>query len=166
MRAMPKKVLLGFKFVKEIGGISEYKLLKNDLQVLVMDDHSSPTATFMVTYRVGSRNEATGHTGSTHILEHLLFKGSKKFNSKTKNNIWSLENLGARLNATTWLDRTNYYETVPIEHLDIAMQIEADRMRNAILSDEDLKTEMTVVRNEFERGENDPQELLDKEIWA
>ena len=59
MRAMPKKVPLGFKFVKEIGGISEYKLLKNDLQVLVMDDHSSPTATFMVTYRVGSRNEAT-----------------------------------------------------------------------------------------------------------
>ena len=163
---MPKKVPLGFKFVKEIGGISEYKLLKNDLQVLVMDDHSSPTATFMVTYRVGSRNEATDNTGSTHILEHLMFKGSKKFNKKTKHNIWSLENLGARINATTWLDRTNYYETVPIEHLGIAIQIEADRMRNAILLDEDLKTEMTVVRNEFERGENDPQELLDKEIWA
>jgi len=156
----------GYKFIQAKGGISEYLLIKNGLSVLVMPDHSSPTATLMVTYRAGSRNEVTGNTGSTHILEHLMFKGSKKFNKKTKHNVWSLENLGARMNATTWLDRTNYYETVPIEHLDIAMQIEADRMRNAILRDEDLKTEMTVVRNEFERGENDPQELLDKEIWA
>ncbi len=156
----------GYRYIRTAGGISEYQLNKNGLSVLVMPDHSSPTVTLMVTYRVGSRNESTGNTGSTHILEHLMFKGSKKFNKKTKRNVWSLENLGARMNATTWLDRTNYYETVPIEHLDIAMQIEADRMRNAILRDEDLKTEMTVVRNEFERGENDPQELLDKEIWA
>ena len=78
----------------------------------------------------------------------------------------TLQNLGAQMNATTWNDRTNYYETIPSEHLGLAVEIEADRMRNAFLHQEDKEAEMTVVRNEFERGENSPFQLLSKEMWA
>ena len=74
----------GYDYVKSSGGIEEYVLLKNDLSVLVLEDHSAPVATFMVTYKVGSRNEAIGYTGATHLLEHLMFKGSRNFN-KEKN---------------------------------------------------------------------------------
>src|SRR6187549_2461474 len=69
----------GFSYVKAAGGITEYKLTANDLNVLLLEDHSTPVLTFMVTYRVGSRNEVTGTTGATHLLEHLMFKGSKNF---------------------------------------------------------------------------------------
>jgi len=132
-----------------------------------MENHSAPVVTFMVTYHVGSRNEAVGHTGSTHLLEHLMFKGSKKFNKENRTAIWTiLQDIGAQINATTWFDRTNYFELLPSEHLETAIAIEADRMRHAFLKDEDRQPEMTVVRNEFERGENDPFDVLDKNIWA
>lgn len=132
-----------------------------------MEDHSAPVVTFMVTYQVGSRNEAVGHTGATHLLEHLMFKGSRNFRREKGNGIWEvLQSLGAIINATTWLDRTNYFELVPAEHLQKAVEIEADRMRGLLLRDEDRQPEMTVVRNEFERGENEPFEVLDKNIWA
>ncbi|MEE9466085.1 MAG: pitrilysin family protein, partial [Candidatus Neomarinimicrobiota bacterium] len=128
---------------------------------------SAPVVTFMVTYLVGSRNEAIGHTGATHLLEHLMFKGSQAYNKDGGQTIWTLlQNVGARLNATTWLDRTNYFELLPREHLETALAVEADRMRNALLRDSDRQPEMTVVRNEFERGENDPWESLDKNMWA
>ena len=156
-----------FEFVKESGGIEEYRCKLNDLSVLLMEDHSAPVATFMVTYHVGSRNEAVGNTGSTHILEHMMFKGSKNFNKENGNPIWSmLQDVGAQINATTWMDRTNYFELLPSEHLNRAVAIEADRMRNLLIKDEERQTEMTVVRNEFERGENDPFDTLDKNIWA
>jgi len=157
----------GYDFVKESAGIEEYTLVKNSLRVLVLEDHSAPVATFMVTYHVGSRNEAIGYTGSTHLLEHLMFKGSRNFNKDKNTAIWTeLQNIGAQINATTWNDRTNYFEVVPSEHLDKAIAIEADRMRHAFLKDEDRQPEMTVVRNEFERGENSPFDVLDKNIWA
>jgi len=157
----------GYDFVKESAGIEEYTLVKNSLRVLVLEDHSAPVATFMVTYHVGSRNEAIGYTGSTHLLEHLMFKGSRNFNKEKNTAIWTeLQNIGAQINATTWNDRTNYFEVVPSEHLDKAIAIEADRMRYAFLKDEDRQPEMTVVRNEFERGENSPFDVLDKNIWA
>jgi zinc protease len=157
----------GYKKIKTSGGITEYQLVSNGLTVLLMEDHSAPVATFMTTYRVGSRNEALGHTGATHLLEHLMFKGSQDFNKQNGNSIWTvLQNVGARINATTWLDRTNYYELLPREHLEKAVAIEADRMRRAFLSENDREPEMTVVRNEFERGENDPWETLDKNLWA
>jgi zinc protease len=121
----------------------------------------------MVTYRVGSRNEAVGHTGSTHLLEHLMFKGSDKFNKETGGTIWKLlEKKGARMNATTDFDRTNYYEAIPKEHLYTALEIEADRMRHAHLFESDRASEMTVVRNEFEWWENTPFDPLFKQIWA
>ena len=162
-----KKKEPGFKFIKASGGIEEYCLSSNGLRVLTLEEHSAPVTTFMVTYHVGSRNEAIGHTGATHLLEHLMFKGSKKFNKEKNTAIWSeLQNIGAQINATTWNDRTNYFEVVPSEHLERAIAIEADRMRNAFLKDEDRQPEMTVVRNEFERGENSPFDVLDKNIWA
>ena len=161
------QIFHGFKFVKSSGGIEEYTLQKNDLTVLVLEDHSAPVATFMVTYHVGSRNEAIGYTGSTHLLEHLMFKGSRNFNKEKGTAIWTeLQNIGAQINATTWNDRTNYFEVVPSEHLERAIAIEADRMRFAFLRDEDRQPEMTVVRNEYERGENSPFDVLDKNIWA
>ena len=157
----------GFTFVKTVGDISEYRLDSNGLQVLLKEDHSSPTLTFMVTYRVGSRNEVTGTTGATHLLEHLMFKGTPKFNREKGTSVDQLlEKIGGIYNATTWLDRTNYYANIGSEHLDKYIEVEADRMKNLWLRDADRKPEMTVVRNEFEIGENDPTQALEKEIFA
>ena len=157
----------GFTHVKTVGAIDEYTLESNGLTVLLMANRTVPVATFMVTYRVGSRNEVTGTTGATHLLEHLMFKGSPNFNRGKGNNVDQfLETIGGNYNATTWLDRTNYYAEVGSEHLEGYIAIEADRMRNLWLHEEDRRPEMTVVRNEFDIGENDPTEALDKEIGA
>ncbi len=159
--------MTNYSKIKSSGGISEYQLKTNGLTVLLLEEHSAPVVTFMVTYLVGSRNEALGHTGATHLLEHLMFKGSRAYNKDSEDTIWTLlQNVGAHLNATTWLDRTNYFELLPEEHLGSAMAVEADRMRHALLRDSDRQPEMTVVRNEFERGENDPWESLEKSMWA
>jgi zinc protease len=118
-----------------------------------------------ITYHVGSRNEAAGHTGSTHILEHLLFKDSKHFNTQNGKAITGhLEWMGAQVNATTWLDRTNYYELVARDDLAEALAIEADRMRNSLFTDTDLASEMTVVRNEYEQGRNNPYQLIHERV--
>ena len=164
----PKRISVpGLSFVQELDGISEYKLDKNGLRILLIPDKAVPVAGCMVTYHVGSRNEAIGYTGATHLLEHLMFKGSKNFNKENKKTVWDLlETKGALVNASTWFDRTNYYEVVPMEHLPIAIALEADRMRTARIRESDRQSEMTVVRNEFERGENMPIEALDKQIWA
>ncbi len=157
----------GFDKIKELGGIEEFKLKSNGLNVLLMEDHSAPVLTFMITFHVGSRNEVTGTTGSTHLLEHLMFKGTPKFNKANGGHIDNLlGNYGARINATTWTDRTNYYESIPSEYLETAIEFEADRMRNLLLLKEAKDAEMTVVRNEYERGENSPYQSLDKEIFA
>jgi zinc protease len=135
--------------------------------VLLLQNRVAPVATFAVVYHVGSRNEAVGHTGATHLLEHLMFKGTPDYNREKGTAIAAvLEALGARFNATTWFDRTNYYETLPSDHLDVAMRIEASRMRGSLLRDEDRQPEMTVVRNEFERGENSPFQVLYKMMFA
>lgn len=156
-----------FKKIKELGGIEEYLYQPNGMNILLLQDNASPVATVQIVYRVGSKNEVLGNTGSTHLLEHLMFKGTATFNKKNGTTITDvLQNTGAQLNATTWYDRTNYFETLPSDKIALALQIEADRMRNSLLLKEDKEAEMTVVRNEFERGENDPNSLLDKEIWA
>ena len=156
-----------FQHVRSSQGIEEYQLKSNDLKVLMLQNSSSPVATFMVTYHVGSRNEAIGYTGSTHLLEHLMFKGSRNYNKEKGTAIWDeLQNIGAQINATTWNDRTNYFEVVPKEYLEKAISIEADRMRFSFIKDEDRQPEMTVVRNEYERGENSPFDVLDKNVWA
>ncbi len=157
----------GFERVDEVDGIREWRLLANGLTVLSLPTRVAPVATFCVVYQVGSRNEVTGQTGATHLLEHLMFKGTERFNRERGTEIARvLQRLGASFNATTWLDRTNYYATVAREHLETVMEIEADRMRGALVRDEDLASERTVVLNELERGENDPFDLLLKHSFA
>ena len=164
--AAPAKVE-GYTFVRTVSEISEYTLDSNGLSVLLMPEHSAPVITYMITYRVGSRNEVTGTTGSTHLLEHLMFKGTDKYlRSKGTSVDQLLETTGALYNATTWNDRTNYYENLGSEHLPLVVEMTADHMRNLLLLESDRQPEMTVVRNEFERGENDPVNALGKEIWA
>jgi zinc protease len=156
-----------FRAVANERGVEELILEENGMRLLLLPDPSVPVVAVCVIYHVGSRNEAVGHTGSTHLLEHLMFKGSRRFDpSNGKPIARVLERVGAYFNATTWFDRTNYYETLPPEHLELALELEADRMRNALLRESDLVTEMTVVRNEFERGENEPFDALLKESFA
>jgi zinc protease len=157
----------GFTFVKSLDGIEEYRLDSNGLQVLVLSSHAAPVVSFQITYRVGSRNEVTGSTGGTHLLEHLMFKGSKNFNDDTKNGVATyLETVGAQFNATTSFDRTNYFATLGREALEGHVAIEADRMRNLRLREEDRQSEMTVVRNEYEQNENNPFSALNKQVMA
>jgi zinc protease len=156
-----------YEFVKEKAGIREWRARSNGLQVLLLSNRVAPVATFCVVYRVGSRHEAVGHTGATHLLEHLMFKGTPEFNRERGTQIAAvLESVGARFNATTWFDRTNYFETVPSDELELSLRIEASRMRRSFIRDEDRAPEMTVVRNEFERGENSPFQVLYKETFA
>ena len=145
------------KLIREIEGISEYKL-DNGLKVLLFPDQSQSTVTVNVTYLVGSRHEGRGEAGMAHLLEHMLFKGTPKYPDSKG----ALQERGAFLNATTWFDRTNYFETMPAsdENLEFGLEFEADRMVNAWIRREDLDSEMTVVRNEFEMGENDPVHVL------
>lgn len=157
----------GFTHVRSSGGIEEYTLDANGLDVLLASDHSAPVVTVNVTYHVGSRNEVTGTTGATHILEHLMFKGSGRFNDSRGNSVKQyLERVGGRYNANTSFDRTNYFATVGIESLEGYVAIEADRMRNLWLRESDRQSEMTVVRNEFERAQNEPAYLLSEEVAA
>ncbi|MCH7526350.1 MAG: insulinase family protein, partial [Planctomycetes bacterium] len=146
------------KKVTEVEGITEY-LYDNGLRLLLFPDSSQPRVTVNITYFVGSRHEGRGETGMAHLLEHMMFKGTEKHRE-----IWKeLENHGATFNGTTWVDRTNYYETLPTaepDNLEWALELEADRMINSLISDEDLSTEFSVVRNEFEMGENNPTGIL------
>ncbi len=140
-------------------------VLSNGLRVLLKENHAAPVATFTVYYKVGSRNEHVGNTGSSHLLEHLQFKGSAAFPGRE--GIWGgLTRIGASFNATTFYDRTNYYETVPVDQLPFGIALEADRMRHSTFTDADRASEMPVVRNELERGENNPGQMLNQLLWA
>jgi zinc protease len=143
--------------VRSVEGITEYKL-DNGLQVLLFPDSSQSTITVNITYLVGSRLEGYGETGMAHLLEHMMFKGSPHHRNVLK----LLEERGGQANGTTSYDRTNYFETLPAsqDNLDWTLDLEADRMRNASISPDDLKTEFSVVRNEFESGENHPSGIL------
>jgi len=157
----------GFELLREKSGFREFRLKANGLRVLLLQNRVAPVATFAVVYHVGSRNEAVGYTGSTHLLEHLMFKGTPEFDRAKGTAVAAvLEAIGARFNATTWFDRTNYYETIPSDALETALAIESSRMRRALLRDADRVPEMTVVRNEFERGENSPFQVLYKQTFA
>ncbi len=152
--------------VTERDNVTEYRL-KNGLKVLLLPNDSAPVVTVLVLYKVGSRNEAVGFTGATHFLEHMLFKGTNKHNAEKGNGMDELlTQIGAYWNATTWFDRTSYFEVVPSEYLELCLSLEADRMRNLRLRQEDRDSEMSVVRNEMERGENFPDEALEKELYA
>lgn len=153
-------------FVRAAAGIQEYKL-PNGLKVLLVENHAAPVVSVNIVYHVGSRNEAVGYTGSTHFLEHMLFKGTPTFNKAKGTQIAStLQGQGARYNATTWLDRTNYFETLPSDQLALALHLESDRMRNSFITDADRQSEMTVVRNELERGENNPGRVMWQNLFT
>ena len=143
--------------IREVEGVHEYRL-PNGLQVLLIPDASKPTVTVNVTYHVGSRMEGYGETGMAHLLEHLMFKSTK-----------NIANVGAELskrgmgfNGSTSFDRTNYHETFPSDPAQVAwaLRTEAERMTHANVIKKDLDTEMTVVRNEMESGENSPFRIL------
>jgi zinc protease len=157
------KLPSGVKAVTSVEGINEYRL-DNGLQVLLMPDQSKPTVTVNVTYKVGSRHENYGETGMAHLLEHLVFKGTPKFGRIDE----EFNKRGARSNGTTWLDRTNYFELMQAtdDNLKWAIEMEADRMVNSFIAKKDLDSEMTVVRNEYERGENNPFQVLIKRMQS
>src|SRR6185295_1240187 len=149
--------------VTSVEGITEYRLA-NGLQVLLFPDNSKPTVTVNVTYMVGSRHEGAGETGMAHLLEHMLFKGTQKH----KEIMGELSAHGNNFNGSTSWDRTNYFETVPASDADLkwALEMEADRMVNSRVAKSDLDSEMTVVRNEFERGENSPDGVLEERVLS
>jgi len=140
-----------------VEGITEYDL-QNGMKALLFPDQTKQNITVNITYLVGSANESYGETGMAHLLEHMLFKGTPKHPNLRQ----EMENRGARWNASTFLDRTNYFEIIPAsdENLEWALELEADRMIHSNVSKKDLDSEMTVVRNEFESGENDPFSVL------
>jgi zinc protease len=147
----------GFTAGSVVEGIASYTL-DNGLQVLLFPDDSKPTTTVNITYKVGSRHENYGETGMAHLLEHLAFKGTPT----TANIFEELGKRGMRFNGSTYFDRTNYYETFTADQdaLDWALGMEADRMVNAFIARQDLDSEMTVVRNEYENWENNPRLVL------
>src|SRR5262249_28206785 len=138
-------------------GVQE-TILPNGLTVLVKEVRNAPVVSFSVWYRVGSRNEHTGITGMSHLLEHMMFKGTQKLRVGEIARTFFLN--GAAFNASTYYDWTNYYATIAADRLELAMSIEADRMLNSRIDKADLDSEMTVVRSELEGGENSPGRLL------
>lgn len=153
----------GVTFVTGVEGMNEYRLA-NGLRVVLFPDPTKSNITVNITYMVGSRHEGYGETGMAHLLEHMLFMGSKNHPDIKK----ELTDRGTRPNGTTWLDRTNYFETFQAseDNLRWALSLEADRMVNSFIAKKDLDTEMTVVRNEFEMGENSPQRVLSQKTLA
>jgi zinc protease len=149
--------------VTSVEGITEYRL-DNGLHILLFPDQSKPTVLVNITYLVGSRLEGYGETGMAHLLEHMMFKGTP-----SHPDVWkTLQDHGANFNGTTWWDRTNYFEEMPAsnDNLDFALALEADRMVNSKIAADDLAKEFSVVRNEFEKTENQPEEVLTDKMLA
>src|SRR4051812_29537723 len=146
LQSAPQKIVT-------VEGITEYHL-ENGLRLLLYPDNSRSKVTVNMTVLVGSRHEGYGETGMAHLLEHMVFKGTPGHPNVPK----ALQDHGAQFNGSTSPDRTNYYETLADdeENLEFAISMEADRLVNSYVKREDLDSEMTVVRNEFERGENSP----------
>jgi zinc protease len=143
--------------VTSVEGITEYRL-DNGLRVLLFPDATKPTVTVNITYLVGSRHENYGETGMAHLLEHLLFKGTPTHADIPA----EMKKRGIGYNASTWLDRTNYFASFSADEgtLDWLLRLEADRMVNSYVRRSDLESEFTVVRNEMEAGENNPFRVL------
>jgi len=150
-------------FVRELGGVQEYQLA-NGLQILLFPDDSQSTTSVNITYRVGSRYEGQGEFGMAHLLEHMQFKGTPSHRDIPD----EFARLGVRYNGTTTVDRTNFVEgfNAGADTLAATLALEADRMRNSFIARADLDKEMSVVRNEFERGENEPLSVLAKRVTS
>lgn len=168
---------LGFTHVQTAHGISEYVLNANGLKVVLMEDHSKPVFTYLQMFRVGSRNEKpaglfsalgrgarvnlSGTRGVFHFLEHLFFKGTEKHNPEDGTGVFeTFAPLGMLLNATTFFDRTCYFECVSAEHFETCVEIEADRMRNLLLRPGPVENERGVVLEEMSTRGKDPERLM------
>ena len=153
----------GPKKVASVEGFTEYQLA-NGLKVVLFPEPSQPKVTVNMTILVGSKHEGYGETGMAHLLEHMLFKPTEKHPHSDRD----LQERGAEYNGSTWTDRTNYYETLPAsdDNLEYAIGLEADRLVNCPIKAEDLSSEMTVVRNEFEMGENNAKMILEQRMLA
>ncbi len=153
----------GVERVTTVEGITEYRLA-NGLRAVLVPDPSKSTTTVNVTILAGSRHEGYGETGMAHLIEHLVSYGSPKHPDAKKEQ----QDRGARRNASTSVDRTNYFETFPASdaNLEWALDLEADRLINAPVTKDILDSQMTVVRNEMEAGENNPLQALSQRVMA
>jgi zinc protease len=162
--ALPARADSGLpKKVATVEGITEYQL-DNGLRFLLFPDPSTPKVTVNMTVLIGSRHEGYGETGMAHLLEHMVFKGTPTHRDISE----AMKARGAQFNGSTNSDRTNYFETLSAsdDNLEFAIKLEADRLVNSFVRDEDLRTEFSVVRNEFESGENSPQRVLNQRMMA
>lgn len=144
--------------------VNEY-LLDNGLKVLILEDHKAPTATFQIWYRVGSRNEKSGKTGLSHLLEHMMFKGTKEHGPKTFSQ--TIQRAGGMDNAFTSRDYTGYFELLASDRITLPINLEADRMQNLVLTRDAVLSERDVVTEERRlRTEDDPQSFVFEEVIA
>jgi zinc protease len=144
--------------------IKEYKL-KNGLKVIIIEEHKAPVATFQIWYRVGLRNEPAGKSGMSHLLEHMMFKGTSMYGPSVLTKL--VQKNGGTDNAHTTKDHTAYFEIVPSDRIMLPVELEADRMKNLILDSKDVLSERSVVMEERRlRYEDDPQSSLFEEVVA
>lgn len=154
--------------LSEAGGMREKvfeAVLPNGLKVILLENHRAPLVTFQIWYRVGSRNEEWGKTGLSHLLEHMMFKGTEKYGPEEFSRI--VQEHGGNTNAFTSWDYTAYYETLSADRVQIAMDLESDRMQNLVLREEDFRTERMVVMEERRlRTEDNPGAVLFEQLGA
>ncbi len=166
MRLLKFVLILAFIIVPFAAhaAVKEYTL-KNGLKVLIIEDHKAPLATFQIWYRVGSKDEPMGKTGISHLLEHMMFKGTPKYGSKQFSNI--IQRNGGTDNAHTTKDYTMYYQTLSSDRIDLSIKLEADRMINLLLEPKEVLAERNVVMEERRmRYEDNPQSSLYEEVIA
>ena len=166
-----RKIIIAAFFISLLFAASSFALpvneymLDNGLKVLIVEDHKAPTATFQIWYRVGSRNEKTGKTGLSHLLEHMMFKGTKNHGPKTF--AQTIQRAGGTDNAFTSKDYTGYFELLASDRISLPIELEADRMQNLILTKESVLSERDVVMEERRlRYEDDPQNFVMEEVFA
>ena len=147
----------------ENGSVQKVRL-DNGLQILLKESHMAPVASFWIYYRVGSRNEAPGVTGISHWVEHMLFKGTERYPQGAFDK--AVARAGGAFNGMTWQDWTTYFETFPAERIELALDVESDRMANAIFDEEETESERTVIISEREGSENSYRWLLNTEMQA
>ena len=138
--------------------------LANGLMVLLKEIHTAPLVSLWLWYRVGSRNEIPGVTGISHWTEHMQFKGTERYPAEVLDKAVARE--GGYRNAMTFLDWTTYFETLPADKIDLALDLESDRMYNSLFEPEEVESERTVIISERQGNENEPMFLLSEEVQA
>jgi len=165
-KAPNTKNVPGYTFIDEVGGISEYVLKTNGLTVLHKNIPDTEVVTSNITYAVGSRDEANGETGIAHMLEHMLFKPTTQDLKKNiDSSAMQLEReTGCIINANTWKDRTTYFFSYPVEHFSRALQVEAERMQDVVITDKEFLPERGNVLSEFDMYNGDPHFALNVQM--